>query len=239
MDAGGHAVDFVKENRSLVGHFKEAGLAFFAGPRKGAADVAEEFAFEEVRRQGGAVDGHEGAVAAVAGVVDALGEEFFPRAAFALNQDGGVVFGHGGGSLYDFFHVSVDGLDIFEVVNGRHAGLGQFVADIFFQPLQLRDVSEGHDVVGSAVHEEEVRVGDEGIGGTADDRFMEGWFGTFDPVGEDIADIFRRHRYAEEVGSLFVDMGNGAACGIEDDAVRDVGQDGRHHGQLLIVLFFE
>ncbi len=223
MDAGGHAVDFVEENRSLVGHFKEAGLAFFAGAREGAADVAEEFAFEEVCRQGGAVDSHEGAVAAVAGVVDALSEEFFPRTAFALNQDGGVVLCHGGGPLNDFFHVAVDGLDVVEVMSGGHAGLGQLIADIFFQSLQLCDVAEGHDVVGAAVHEEEVGVGDEGIGRTADDRFVEGWFVPFDPVREDIADVFRRRRYAEEVGSPFVEMGNGAACGIEDDAVRDVG----------------
>ena len=223
MDAGGHAVDFIKENRSLVGHFKEAGLAFFAGACEGAADVAEEFAFEEVCRQGGAVDGYEGAVAVVAGVVDALGEELFPRAAFALNQDGGIVFCHGGGSLNDFFHVAVDGLDVVEVVAGGHAGLGQLIADIFFQSLQLCDVAEGHDVVGAAVHEEEVGVGDEGIGRTADDRFVEGRFVPFDPVREDIADIFRRRRHAQEVGSPFVEMGNGAACGIEDDAVGDVG----------------
>ena len=223
MDAGGHAVDFVKENRSLVGHFKETGLAFFAGAREGAADVAEEFAFEEVRRQGGAVDGYEGPVAAVAGIVDALGEEFFPRAAFALNQDGGVVFGHNGGSLNDFFHVVINGLDVVEVMSGRHAGFGQLIADIFFQSLQLCDVAEGHDVVGAAVHEKEVGVGDEGIGRTADDRFVEGRFVPFDPVGEDIADIFCRRRYAQKVGSPFVEMGNGAACGIEDDAVSDVG----------------
>ena len=72
-----------------MGHFKETGLAFFTGAGKGAADVAEEFAFEEVCRQGGAVDGYEGAVAAVAGVVDALGEELFPRAAFRLESGWG------------------------------------------------------------------------------------------------------------------------------------------------------
>ena len=115
-----------------MGHFKETGLAFFTGAGKGAADVAEEFAFEEVRREGRAVDGHEGAVAAVAGVVNALGEEFFPRAAFPLNQDGGVVFRPWiGCPLDDFFIFAVDGLDVLEVMDGGHAGLGQFIADVF------------------------------------------------------------------------------------------------------------
>ena len=136
---------------------------------------------------------------------------------------GGVVFGHNGGSLNDFFHVVINGLDVVEVMSGRHAGFGQLIADIFFQSLQLCDVAEGHDVVGAAVHEKEVGVGDEGVWRTADDRFVEGRFVPFDPVGEDIADIFRRRRYAQKVGSPFVEMGNGAACGIEDDAVGDVG----------------
>ena len=206
LDAGRHAIDFIEEERPFMGHFKETGLAFFTGAGKGAADVAEEFAFEEVRREGRAVDGHEGAVAAVAGVVNALGEEFFPRAAFPLNQDGGVVFGHDGCPLDDFFHIAVDGLDVLEVMDGGHAGLGQFIADVFFQSLQLGHVAEGHDVVRAAVHEEVVGVGDEGVRRPADDRFMEGRLGPFDPVGEDVADVPRRHRYAEEVGRSFIDV---------------------------------
>ncbi len=65
LDARRHAVDFIEEYRPVVGHFKEAGLAFFAGARKGPANIAEELAFQEVCRQGGAVDGHERRVPAL------------------------------------------------------------------------------------------------------------------------------------------------------------------------------
>ena len=51
---------------------------------------------------------------AVAGIVDALGKEFLPRAALALDEDGRAVPGHDFGLADDVLHAFVDGLDVLE-----------------------------------------------------------------------------------------------------------------------------
>lgn len=70
---------FVEEQRPVVGQFEKPHLAAPRRPRERALHVAEQLAFEQVFGQGRAVDGHERPVAALAGVVDALREQFFTR----------------------------------------------------------------------------------------------------------------------------------------------------------------
>ena len=55
---GGEVADFVQEERAAVGQLKPAGLV---GDRagEGAFDVAEQFGFEQLLGQGGAIDGDE------------------------------------------------------------------------------------------------------------------------------------------------------------------------------------
>ena len=89
---GRHVADFVEENRAFVAllEFADA-LQGRAGER--AAFVAEQFAFQELFGNGGAVDGEKRLRAALAVAVDRAGDEFLAGAAFAGDQRGGVARG--------------------------------------------------------------------------------------------------------------------------------------------------
>src|SRR5207249_2588682 len=76
----------VEEQRAAVGHLEAADL-LGDGAGEGAPLVPEELALEEPRRNGGAVELHERAVAAVAAVVDGPREQLLARARFAEKQD--------------------------------------------------------------------------------------------------------------------------------------------------------
>ena len=75
FDLGGGIdfADFVEEKRATVGLFEAADAAFH-GPGEGAAFVAEEFTFEELRGESGAVNGDELGFGATAEGVEGLGD---------------------------------------------------------------------------------------------------------------------------------------------------------------------
>src|SRR5262249_11447457 len=77
--------DLVKEQRGAVGHLEAADF-LGDGAGEGAPLVPEELALEETRRNGGAGELHERAVAAVAAVVDGPREHLLARARFAEKQ---------------------------------------------------------------------------------------------------------------------------------------------------------
>ena len=78
-------VDFVEEDRAGVGRLEAAGAVVDrAGER--AADVAEEFAFEQAFAEGAAVDADERPVAALAELVDRVGDQLLAGARFAQQQ---------------------------------------------------------------------------------------------------------------------------------------------------------
>ena len=84
LDVRGELGDFVEEEGSAVG-FAEEPRAVGVGAGEGAADVAEEAAFEEVAGDGGAVEGEEGSGAAGLDV-ELLGDGFLADAAFAGDE---------------------------------------------------------------------------------------------------------------------------------------------------------
>ena len=96
LGGGGHVADFVEEEGAVLGEFEAAGAAF-DGTGEGAFFVAEEFAFDERFRHGGAIEGDEGAAGAGAEGVHGPGDEFLAGAAFAGDEDGGFA----GGDLFD------------------------------------------------------------------------------------------------------------------------------------------
>ena len=89
---GCHVADFVEENRAFVAllEFSDA-LVGRAGER--AAFVAEQFAFQKLFRNRGAIDGKKRLCAAVAVMINRAGDQFFSRAAFAGDERGGVAGG--------------------------------------------------------------------------------------------------------------------------------------------------
>ena len=64
------------ESAQTVGH----------GPREGTFAVTEQFAFDQLARDGTAVDGHKGAACARALGMQGLGHQFFAGATFASDQ---------------------------------------------------------------------------------------------------------------------------------------------------------
>ncbi len=77
--------DFVQKQSSAFGRLNQS-LLVADGARETAALVAEQFAFHEFGGNGAAIDGYERAVAARAGFVDELGDQFLPRAGFSGNM---------------------------------------------------------------------------------------------------------------------------------------------------------
>ena len=78
--------DLVKEQRAAVGIGELAGM-FFGGAGKGALLMAEENAFDQIVRDGAAIDGDERLAGALAGVLDGAGDHFLADAGFAFEHD--------------------------------------------------------------------------------------------------------------------------------------------------------
>ena len=108
LELGGRVADLVHEKGPAVGHFDEAHAAP-ARPREGPLGVPEEFALQDVIRDGGAVDGDEFSFApGGAAVVDDPGDEFLPRSAFPMDQDPAVYLGDPESRFEHFFHAPGD-----------------------------------------------------------------------------------------------------------------------------------
>ena len=73
--------------------------------------MAEEFAFQQVLRQGGAVHRHKGTAVAAAFFMDEFGKEFLARAAFPLDENGGAGIGHPFHQPHEPLHAGISGDD--------------------------------------------------------------------------------------------------------------------------------
>ena len=74
-----HVADFIEEQRAAFGDF-EAALAGGHGTGEGALLVAEQFGFQQFGRNGAAVDGNEGPLAAWTQIMDGAGRDFLAGA---------------------------------------------------------------------------------------------------------------------------------------------------------------
>ena len=99
LEAYVHLGDLVQEEGAAGGGLEQAHLAAPLGPGKGPLGVAEEFGFQHIGVEVGAVDGHKDPVPAGAGVVDGLGVQLLAGAALALQQHGGVGDGNALGQI--------------------------------------------------------------------------------------------------------------------------------------------
>ncbi len=99
----GHFADFIEKKSSAVGFFKAPGAAL-GGSGKRALFMAEEFAFDQVLRKGGAVHGNEWAGGAIAFFVNKTGQDFLARSAFALDQYRNIGLGHAGCFMEEHLH---------------------------------------------------------------------------------------------------------------------------------------
>ena len=88
-----HFADFIQEQRAAIGQLESADTVLHRS-RKGATDVAEEFALEQFARDGGAVHTHERGRCARAAVVDGAGDQFLACARFSEDEHVGVGGSH-------------------------------------------------------------------------------------------------------------------------------------------------
>ena len=79
--------DFVEEQRAAIG-FLELADALVDGAGEGALLVAEQDAFDEIFRDGAAVDGDERLAGAIAFALDGARDQLLADAAFAFDQTG-------------------------------------------------------------------------------------------------------------------------------------------------------
>ena len=107
-----------------MGFAQAADGAFLAGAGEGAGGVAEEFGLDEVFRQGGAVDGDEGAGPALAGLVHRLGEEFLADAGFAAQEQRDGLVGDASGLVGGALPAGVAGIEPAQGIAGFR-GLGR------------------------------------------------------------------------------------------------------------------
>ncbi len=124
--------DLVQEQGAGVRHGDEAFLVL-VGRREGAFFVAEELAFEQVLRDGPAVDGDKWLVFARSCFVDRLGNESLACSAFAGDQDIAFVRDH-------LFHDAEDLLHGFRAPDDIREGcltLAQFLSQDLVLHLEL------------------------------------------------------------------------------------------------------
>ncbi len=156
-----HAAYLVQKKGALVGQLKQALLAALARPGERALLVSEKFAFQQVFRQGRAVDGHKGFVIARAGHMQRMGHQFLAAACFSEDEHRGVRGGvHAHFSLQQP-HGGAVTVKIIQIMLGDEAALMQILADLQIHPLQrLHIMNENHNaaVFGADVHR---KAGDE------------------------------------------------------------------------------
>ena len=80
--------------------------------------------------------------------MDALGEELLAGSAFSLDKDRCVVGGHRLRRSLEGFHFCIRRQDIVEMMHCRQPRFGEFITDILFHFLQLRDIADAQDVPG-------------------------------------------------------------------------------------------
>ena len=97
LRVGRQVADFVEEERALV-RLLEAADAPLVSAGERAAFVAEQFAFQQVFRDGGAIDRDKRGFGARAVLVDGAGDQFLARAGFAPDEHGDGL----GGDAADF-----------------------------------------------------------------------------------------------------------------------------------------
>jgi len=120
---GREIADLIEKDGAAVGELE---ASFFARDRsgKGPLFVTEEFRFDEIFRDGGAVDADEGLLAAGGIIVDGLGDQLLAGPRFAAQQHGGGGGGNLGHLFIEFTHLPAVADDVLQAV---------FLAELLFE----------------------------------------------------------------------------------------------------------
>src|SRR5437773_958718 len=110
--------DFVEKQRAAARRPDEANLVP-VGAREGAAAMAEQLAFEQIARDGGAVEGDKRLLRAVREIVNRARENLLPGAALTGDEDGDVGLGNPARERHQLAQVAGD--------HGAFAGDGELL----------------------------------------------------------------------------------------------------------------
>ena len=131
LHGGGHVADFVEEQRAAMGLLEFAGVAL-GGAGERALLVAEEFAFDQLGGNGGAVQRDERAAGAMALFMQGARHQFLAGAGFAIDADAGFA----GGDALDLRHDAAHGFA------GPHQGvLADARAQVAVLDFEARELS--------------------------------------------------------------------------------------------------
>src|SRR6267378_5699308 len=89
LQGQGNVADFVEEQCSSVSHFEPANF-LSDGTGESALFVAEQFAFEQVKRNSSAIQLDEWAPAAWTDIVNGTGNQLLARTGLSKDQDSGI-----------------------------------------------------------------------------------------------------------------------------------------------------
>src|ERR1700720_2736961 len=107
LNRGGHVSDFIEKQRTIVCHFKFAGLAG-CGPGESSFFVAEQFALQKIFWDGGAVNFDEGAGSAPRFFVNGTGNQILAHATLSTQQNRRVGARNPFYSSQHFLHFGTD-----------------------------------------------------------------------------------------------------------------------------------
>jgi hypothetical protein len=132
LEICGKFTDFVEKDGAAFGDGKQA-IFGLVGAGKGAFDVPEELAFDELGHERAAVDGDVRAVFDWAGKMDGAGDHFLAGAAFSQDEDGMVAAGGLGDDAVEAFHFRRLADDGAEACFGPHTGALEAAFAFLFQ----------------------------------------------------------------------------------------------------------
>ena len=106
-----------------MGQFKKPHFPAFACPGKGAFHISKQFAFQQILRQGRAVDRYKRSIFTLAAVVDALGKQLLARSRLPHNDDIGIRVSIPFGVFYGIVNNTALINDVIKGIFGLEASL--------------------------------------------------------------------------------------------------------------------
>jgi hypothetical protein len=110
--------DFIKEQRAFMSQFKKTSFPLTSHAGERAFLVSEKLAFQKAFGDGRTVYGYKRLLAALARPVNALSEQFFAGAGFALQNNGGIRCDIRGRKAFEAAHFRFRAGNIRKLVSG-------------------------------------------------------------------------------------------------------------------------
>ena len=136
----------------MLRQLKFSGLAPRPGAGEGAGLIAEQLAFHQILRNGGAVDFDERAAGAAAAVVQGLRHDLLAYAALPHDADAGLAGGGpGGGAQHGYERLAV--AQHIAKGGGQAVLAGQLILEMLAQLLEVFQFPVGLDQLGHVLHQ--------------------------------------------------------------------------------------